>query len=282
LFSGLVVAIQGSRVYTWARVTSFQPHPHSESPLAVPNTKQHPFRCHLTDHIHSFLGSHVLNQICSSQLDLSSTSGLNSRNSHQEQVLSCCEYIIAVRIDWNRPIRNTPVCGYKSSDSFSASIFCIPVLLANPRSSVLSWPPTARLNTIQYANIRLTLGHSFIITSSRHSTRLLLSALPYRSLRPARNYRCATMAQAALFTNGTKASASESLRASPAASTPTAGTKRKRANEQKIYAVREGKRPGIYNTWEECLSQVTGHKGASCRFFWLCGTISAGGLTDRW
>ena len=129
--------------------------------------------------------------------------------------------------------------------------------------------PHCFLNTIQYANIHLTLRRFFIITSSHHSTRLLLSALPFRNLRSTRNYRCAAMAQAALLTNGTKASASESVHASPAASVPTAGTKRKRANEQKIYAVREGKRPGIYNTWEECLSQVTGHKGASCRFFWL-------------
>lgn len=144
------------------------------------------------------------------------------------------------------------------------------------RAALSSHSPRCFLNAIRYANIRLTLGHFFIITSSRHSTRLLLSALPLRNLCPTRNYRCTTMAQATVWTNGTKASASESVRASPAASTPTAGTKRKRANEQKIYAVREGKRPGIYNTWEECLSQVTGHKGASCKFFWLCGTISAG------
>jgi hypothetical protein len=170
---------------------------------------------------------------------------------------------------------------YKSSDSYSASMFCVSGLLANSRSSILTWA-RCFLNTIQYANIHLALGHFFIITSSRHSTRLLLLALPFRTLRPTRNYRCTTMAQAAGLTNGTKASASDSVRASPAVSTPTAGTKRKRANEQKIYAVKEGKRPGIYNTWEECLSQVTGHKGASCRFFWPCGTVSAGGPADKW
>jgi hypothetical protein len=86
---------------------------------------------------------------------------------------------------------------------------------------------------------------------------------------------------AAVLTNGAKSSASDSVRASPAASTPTAGTKRKRANEQKFYAVREGKKPGIYNTWEECLSQVTGHKGASCRLLWLLRTILARNLADR-
>lgn len=46
------------------------------------------------------------------------------------------------------------------------------------------------------------------------------------------------------------------------------GQKRKRATEQKFYAVKEGKVPGIYETWNECLSQVRGHKGALCK----CGT----------
>jgi len=43
-----------------------------------------------------------------------------------------------------------------------------------------------------------------------------------------------------------------------------AGTKRKRTTERKFYAVKEGKRPGIYETWNECLAQVRGHKGALC------------------
>jgi Caulimovirus viroplasmin len=57
---------------------------------------------------------------------------------------------------------------------------------------------------------------------------------------------------------------------SPAPSLPlvanntAAGTKRKRVVERKFYAVKEGKTPGIYNTWDECLTQVRGHRGALC------------------
>ncbi|EXJ80067.1 ribonuclease HI [Capronia epimyces CBS 606.96] len=45
------------------------------------------------------------------------------------------------------------------------------------------------------------------------------------------------------------------------------GLKRKRTPEQKFYAVKEGKAPGIYATWPECLSQVKGHKGAQYKAF---------------
>ena len=45
---------------------------------------------------------------------------------------------------------------------------------------------------------------------------------------------------------------------------PAVGVKRKRVTEQKFYAVRQGKKPGVYDTWEECLDQVKGHKGAIC------------------
>lgn len=48
----------------------------------------------------------------------------------------------------------------------------------------------------------------------------------------------------------------------------TAGAKRKRAAERKYYAVQQGKRPGIYDTWDECLAQVRGHKGAICMTHW--------------
>lgn len=47
-----------------------------------------------------------------------------------------------------------------------------------------------------------------------------------------------------------------------------AGTKRKRAAERKFYAVQQGKAPGIYDTWDECLAQVRGHKGAICMTCW--------------
>ncbi|KIW37882.1 uncharacterized protein PV06_09864 [Exophiala oligosperma] len=62
---------------------------------------------------------------------------------------------------------------------------------------------------------------------------------------------------------------SHSGRSSPSL-TPTnaaAGQKRKRAVERKFYAVREGKEPGIYETWPECLSQVKGFKGAVFKTF---------------
>lgn len=120
-------------------------------------------------------------------------------------------------------------------------------------------------NRITRTNVYL-LGHAAAIAPSLHVALLRSPAFSYRVLPPLRRYCYATMSQATAVTNGTKSSASDSVRASPAASTPATGTKRKRTTEPKFYGVREGRNPGIYNTWEECLSQVTGHKGASCRF----------------
>ena len=70
-----------------------------------------------------------------------------------------------------------------------------------------------------------------------------------------------TMAQPAL-----SAPIDDAGRLSPglAATNTAAGQKRKRTTERKFYAVREGKEPGIYDTWPECLSQVKGFKGAVC------------------
>jgi len=51
---------------------------------------------------------------------------------------------------------------------------------------------------------------------------------------------------------------------SPASTTSSAGTKRKRATEPKFYAVRVGYHPGIYHSWAECLAEVTGFKNATC------------------
>jgi ribonuclease HI len=45
----------------------------------------------------------------------------------------------------------------------------------------------------------------------------------------------------------------------------TAGTKRKRSAPGKIYAVKAGYQPGIYYKWNDCLTQVTGYKGAVCK-----------------
>lgn len=38
-------------------------------------------------------------------------------------------------------------------------------------------------------------------------------------------------------------------------------------NEQKFYAVRAGKQPGVYLTWKECQDNTTGFKGASYKSF---------------
>ena len=42
------------------------------------------------------------------------------------------------------------------------------------------------------------------------------------------------------------------------------GTKRKRENLPKFYAVRVGYQPGVYHTWADCLEQVKGFKKATC------------------
>lgn len=44
-----------------------------------------------------------------------------------------------------------------------------------------------------------------------------------------------------------------------------AGTKRKRASAAKYYAVKAGYQPGVYYEWRDCLTQVTGYKGAVCK-----------------
>jgi ribonuclease HI len=46
---------------------------------------------------------------------------------------------------------------------------------------------------------------------------------------------------------------------------PSAGSKRKR--EPKFYAVRFGKTPGVYHTWEDCSAQIRGFTGASFKSF---------------
>ncbi|KAF7512940.1 hypothetical protein GJ744_012043 [Endocarpon pusillum] len=65
--------------------------------------------------------------------------------------------------------------------------------------------------------------------------------------------------------------AAETTRASPSTNSVTSnGTshKRKRPGDApKYYAVREGRIPGVYTTWEECLNQIKGHKGALFQSF---------------
>lgn len=59
--------------------------------------------------------------------------------------------------------------------------------------------------------------------------------------------------------------------ASPVESTTSqpVGAKRKRTAEPKFYAVKFGFQPGVYHTWNDCLTQVTGFKGAVCRLLYL-------------
>jgi viroplasmin and RNaseH domain-containing protein len=38
-------------------------------------------------------------------------------------------------------------------------------------------------------------------------------------------------------------------------------------NKKNIYVVVNGKQPGIYHTWEECSTQVTGFPNAKCQSF---------------
>jgi hypothetical protein len=136
-------------------------------------------------------------------------------------------------------------------------------------------------NTSARTDAHRHLGHLAAIAPSLHVRPLRPTPFTCRVLPPLRRCCCATMSQATVVTNGTKSSTSDSDRASPAASTPAAGIKRKHATEPKFYGVREGRKPGIYNTWEECLSQVTGHKGASCRCLWPVGTGSVAELADN-
>jgi ribonuclease HI len=64
--------------------------------------------------------------------------------------------------------------------------------------------------------------------------------------------------------------ATENSRASPSVTSVISnGTsnKRKRVGDaSKYYAVRVGRKPGVYLTWDECLSQIKGHKGALCKY----------------
>ncbi|KIX99178.1 uncharacterized protein Z520_04754 [Fonsecaea multimorphosa CBS 102226] len=63
--------------------------------------------------------------------------------------------------------------------------------------------------------------------------------------------------------------ANDASRSSPSlvSQNAAAGVKRKRTAERKYYAVRQGKTPGIYDTWTDCLGQVKGHKGAVFKAF---------------
>ncbi|OJD20048.1 hypothetical protein AJ78_00064 [Emergomyces pasteurianus Ep9510] len=53
----------------------------------------------------------------------------------------------------------------------------------------------------------------------------------------------------------------------PASPVESSGAKRKRTAEPKFYAVKFGFQPGVYHTWNDCLTQVTGFKGAVFQSF---------------
>ena len=40
-------------------------------------------------------------------------------------------------------------------------------------------------------------------------------------------------------------------------------------SKRKFYAVRKGKKTGIFNTWDECKEQVNGYSGAEYKSFTL-------------
>ncbi|KAF9633917.1 putative ribonuclease h protein [Lasiodiplodia theobromae] len=59
----------------------------------------------------------------------------------------------------------------------------------------------------------------------------------------------------------------EEVRSTAATSNASSGTKRKRANEPKFYAVKDGRKPGVYANYNDCLEQVKGFKGAVFKSF---------------
>lgn len=79
---------------------------------------------------------------------------------------------------------------------------------------------------------------------------------------------CAVLPSAQNIMNHTTPSPSPPpAHSSPAQGTPhnaAAGTKRKRSSGSKFYAVKVGFQPGVYYNWNDCLTQVTGYKGAVC------------------
>jgi hypothetical protein len=62
------------------------------------------------------------------------------------------------------------------------------------------------------------------------------------------------------MTNSKKRSA---LPSGTAAASKRAKTKN---GVQKFYAVRVGRKPGVYMNWDDCQGQIAGHKGATCEY----------------
>lgn len=59
---------------------------------------------------------------------------------------------------------------------------------------------------------------------------------------------------------------------SPSGTASSAGSKRKRDADPKLYAVRTGHKPGVYFSWSDCLAQVKGFRNATCEYRQLCQT----------
>ncbi|KAK8200000.1 RNase H domain-containing protein [Phyllosticta capitalensis] len=55
--------------------------------------------------------------------------------------------------------------------------------------------------------------------------------------------------------------ADDEVKSQPATSNASSGTKRKRAGP-KFYAVKNGRKPGVYSNWNDCQAQVSGFKNA--------------------
>lgn len=47
--------------------------------------------------------------------------------------------------------------------------------------------------------------------------------------------------------------------------TPQSKPKRKRAEEQKFYAVQIGRKPGVYYNWPDCQQQTVSYPNARCK-----------------
>lgn len=62
----------------------------------------------------------------------------------------------------------------------------------------------------------------------------------------------------------TKPLTKEEPQASPA--TTKAYKRKRKPGEERFYAVRSGRTPGIYTTWQETREQIDGFAGAVCKF----------------
>ena len=111
-------------------------------------------------------------------------------------------------------------------------------------------------------------NESFTSRCFNFKRRLSLTHCPrYGILRLVTNDKLATMASSqGLTIPTTKSPVSACAAISTTQCLETAGAKRKRTSESKLYCVRLGHQPGIYHSWPECFAQVKGFKGAICRY----------------